>query len=76
MFILIGIFLIFKLFEFYQDKKFKYFGYKTLKIFFSIFIALGLNATSLFSTFEYSKYSTRGKSDLTIDENGRTIGNY
>ncbi len=73
MFILMGIFLIFKLFELYQDKKFKSFGYKILKICFSIFMALGLNATSLLSTYEYSKYSTRGKSDLTIDENGRKL---
>ena len=73
MFILIGIFLSFKLFEFFRDKKLKFFGSKSLKIFFSVLIALGLNATSLFSTFEYSKYSTRGKSDLTIDENGKPL---
>ena len=59
--------------NFFQDKKLKVFGFKSLKIFFSILIALGLNATSLLSTYEYSKYSTRGKSDLTIDENGRPL---
>ncbi len=75
MFILVGIFLSFKLLEFFRDKKLKLFGFKSLKIFFSILIALGLNATSLFSTYEYSKYSTRGKSDLTIDENGKLLQN-
>ena len=73
MFILIGIFMGFKLFESFRDKQLKYFGFKTLKIFFSILIALGLNATSIFSTYEYSKYSTRGKSDITIDESGRLL---
>ena len=73
MFILIGIFLSFKLLEFFRDKKLKVFGFKSLKIFFSILIALRLNATSLLSTYEYSKYSTRGKSDLTIDENGKPL---
>ncbi|MBR47069.1 MAG: hypothetical protein CMC59_00545, partial [Flavobacteriaceae bacterium] len=73
MFILIGIFMSFKLFKSLKDKELKYFGFKTMKIFFSILIALGLNATSLFSTYEYSKYSTRGKSDIRIDESGRVL---
>tara|TARA_A200000113_G_scaffold103968_1_gene93426 strand:+ start:1737 stop:4157 length:2421 start_codon:yes stop_codon:yes gene_type:complete len=73
MFILIGIFMSFKLFKSLKDKELKYFGFKTMKIFFSIMIALGLNATSLFSTYEYSKYSTRGKSDIRIDESGRVL---
>ena len=73
MFILIGIFMGFKLFESFRHKQLKSFGFKTLKIFFSILIALGLNATSIFSTYEYSKYSTRGKSDITIDESGRLL---
>ena len=73
MFILIGIFMGFKLFESFRHKQLKSFGSKTLKIFFSVLIALGLNATSIFSTYEYSKYSTRGKSDITIDESGRLL---
>ena len=73
MFILIGIFLGFKLFESIRDKKLSFFGFRILKIFFSVLIAFGLNATSLFSTYEYSKYSTRGKSDITIDESGRSL---
>ena len=64
---------VFKLFESFRHKQLKSFGYKTLKIFFSVLIALGLNATSIFSTYEYSKYSTRGKSDITIDESGRLL---
>ncbi len=70
MFILIGIFLCFKLFRY---KKINFFGVKSFKIIFATLIALGLNATSLISTFEYSNYSTRGKSDLKIDENGKSL---
>lgn len=73
MFILIGIFLVFKLFESAREKQLKPFGFKSLKIIFSFLIALGLNATSLFSTYEYSKYSTRGKSDITIDQSGKSL---
>ena len=49
--------------------KINFFRLKILKIVFSAFIALGLLQSS---TFEYSS-STRGKSDLTIDENGRFL---
>ena len=73
MFILIGIFLGFKFYESIRKKQLKYFGFKSLKIIFSTLIALGLNATSLFTTFEYSKYSTRGKSDITIDQSGQPL---
>ena len=73
MFILIGIFLVFKLFESLRDKQLKPLGFKSLKIGFAILISLGLNATSLFSTYEYSKYSTRGKSDIRIDESGKSL---
>ena len=76
MFILIGIFIGFKFFESIRDKQLKPFGFKILKIFFSILIAIGLNATSLLSTLEYSNYSTRGKNDLTIDESGKKLETY
>jgi len=36
----------------------------------AVFLALLLNATSLLATREYTKYSTRGKSELTIEPNG------
>ncbi len=36
----------------------------------AVFLALLLNATSLLATREYTKYSTRGTSDLTIESNG------
>lgn len=34
-------------------------------------LGIGVNATSLMATSEYAKMSTRGKSDLTLDENGK-----
>ncbi|MBK57066.1 MAG: hypothetical protein CMC84_07265 [Flavobacteriaceae bacterium] len=73
MFILMGIFLVSKFFEDMKARRLKSFGFKSFKVIVSILIALGLNATSLFSTYEYSKYSTRGKSDITIDERGKLV---
>ncbi len=36
----------------------------------AVFIGLGVNATRLLSTKEYADYSTRGKSELTINPDG------
>ena len=38
--------------------------------------ALGANATNLLATAEYAKFSTRGKSELTINADGtKSVGN-
>ena len=37
-------------------------------------IALGINFASLYTTWEYGKYSTRGKSDLTGGSKNATVG--
>ena len=37
-------------------------------------IAIGINFASLYTTYEYGKYSARGKSDLTSENNTKTSG--
>ena len=37
----------------------------------ALFFAIASNATGLLATQEYSKFSTRGKSELKLDENGK-----
>jgi hypothetical protein len=37
-------------------------------------IAIGINFASLYTVYEYGKYSSRGKSDLTINNNNVTSG--
>lgn len=37
-------------------------------------IAVGINSGPLLTTFEYSKFSTRGKSDLVVKDNNQTKG--
>jgi hypothetical protein len=39
-----------------------------------LIIAFGINFASLYTTYEYSKYSIRGKSDLTSNSSNRTSG--
>ena len=46
---------------------------KTGVLLLAAFFALGLNATSLLATSEYTKFSTRGKSELTLSATGETI---
>ncbi|MGV8092781.1 MAG: hypothetical protein AB2L24_13070 [Mangrovibacterium sp.] len=40
----------------------------------ALLLAVGTNFGRLYTTWEYGKYSTRGKSELTIDKNNQTSG--
>ncbi len=65
--------VIFYIIKFYKEK-----DLKGLFRAFGIFaiagiLAFGANATNLLATAEYAKTSTRGKSELTIDEKGKKL---
>ena len=69
------LFLILIITVFYSYKYVKEKEYKSLIIAFAIFaiagiLAIGANATGLLATAEYTKYSTRGKSELTFSPDG------
>ena len=53
-----------------RQKEFKLFVNKGLKLGFAGLLAIALNATSLLATSEYTDFSTRGKSELSIDASG------
>jgi len=40
----------------------------------AVLLAVGTNFARLYTTYEYGKYSTRGKSELTTDEKNQTSG--
>ena len=65
MLLLLLLFVMVYFFKSIKEKSLKPFAVKTGVLFFSGLLALGLNATSLLATAEYSKFSTRGKSELT-----------
>ena len=47
---------------------------KSLSILFTaLFLAIGLNASTIMSTYEYSKHSTRGVNEITITPDGDQI---
>ena len=69
------LFLILIITVFYTYKYVKEKEYKSLFTAFGIFgiagiLAIGANATGLLATAEYTKYSTRGKSELTFSTDG------
>ena len=69
------LFLILIITVFYSYKFVKEKEYKSLFTAFGIFaiagiLAIGANATSLLATAEYTKYSTRGKNELTFSPDG------
>ena len=62
-------FLVF-LYEHYRNKKLKEYIKSFLTLVTSLIIALLLNATPLLATSEYSNFSTRSSSELSINPDG------
>jgi len=65
---------IFELVDAIRDKHLKAFARTVGCLLFAVFLAVGSNATVLWTTYEYGKYSTRGESELKINENDQTSG--
>ena len=68
--ILIGIMFLVYLYEYYKKNDLKEFVNIFLVLFSSFVLALLLNATPLLATKEYSEFSTRSKSEITINPDG------
>lgn len=67
---LVLIFGVVKLFEAYKEQQFAHFVKSIAVLSAAVILAIGINATPLMATQEYAKFSTRGKSELTITPNG------
>lgn len=70
MLLLMALYVGFQAWQYYQSKEFKTFCYASLLLIIAGGMAIALNATSLLATAEYTQFSTRGKSELTLDANG------
>ena len=68
--ILIGIMFLVYLYEYYKKNDLKEFVNIFLVLFSSFVLALLLNATPLLATREYSEFSTRSTSEITINPDG------
>ncbi|WP_303822752.1 YfhO family protein [Apibacter mensalis] len=69
LFLALGIFGLIELIQSFKTKTLKTFGISSGFFLLAILLALGMNSTRLLSTYEYSKETTRGKSELTISKN-------
>ncbi len=63
---IVGIYLIIKLIEAIQEKEIKPFIERSLILFAALILAVGSTFGELYSTYEYGKYSNRGKSELSM----------
>lgn len=70
----IGIYLIFKLVEAIKTQQLKQFFIASGIFAGALILAVGVNADNLLPTQEYSKYSTRGKSELKTENPDKTSG--
>lgn len=61
---------LYELIDAIRKKEIPVFVKQTLILFGAMMIAVGINSTRLMSTKEYADYSTRGKSELTINADG------
>ena len=73
--LLLLVFTIYFIVKYFRQQE-----YKPLFISLGVFViavvfAVGANATNLMATAEYAKFSTRGKSELTISPEGKKIAN-
>jgi hypothetical protein len=73
-FICILIFVIFEFVYSLRSKLFLKFIRTSLLLILAFLLAIGINFASLYTFYEYGKYSTRGKSDLVTDNANKTKG--
>lgn len=57
-----------------KEKMILQFTKSTIFLLIGTFLAIGVNLTSIYTTYEYGKYSIRGPSELTHDSENQTTG--
>ncbi|MDB2599368.1 YfhO family protein [Flavobacteriaceae bacterium] len=64
---------LYYLFNFYKRKLLKEYFKSIAILFLALFFSIALNASTIMSTYEYSKQSTRGLNEITISPDGNQI---
>ena len=73
-FLFLGIFVLIQLYYSWKEKTFLAFAKSILFLAAGAIIALGMNFTRLYTTWEYSKQTIRSPSELTSDNVNKTTG--
>ena len=68
--LLVLVFGIVKLIETIQKKTYKHFGKAVGILVLAVILGIATNATGIMATKQYADWSTRGKTDITVDING------
>ena len=71
---IVVIMMAFILWESIKEKTLPGFFKRSIIIGLAVILAIGVNFPNLWLTYEYGKYSTRGKSELTADQNHASSG--
>ncbi len=71
MLLLMAVYVVFQAGQHFKENSQKSFAWATARLIVAGILAITLNATSLLATAEYTQFSTRGKSELTLDINGQ-----
>jgi hypothetical protein len=72
--ILVLIYMLFELYQKIKDKQILGFIKASTALLFSVIIAVSINVTNLWTSYEYSKETIRGKSELTSNSDVKTKG--
>ena len=73
-FICILVFIIAEFIFAVRKKEIRQFIKSSLILIIPLLLSVGMNFNSLYTTYEYGKYSTRGKSDLVTNDSQKTSG--
>ena len=74
LFMIILVYGIFELVETIRNKSYMHFVKATGVLFIAALLAVGTHATSLLISSDHTQYTTRGKSELTYNEDNKTSG--
>ncbi|MCF8373148.1 MAG: YfhO family protein [Bacteroidales bacterium] len=72
--IMVGLIFIFEFYHRIKEKELPFFFKAVGVVAIAGIIALGVNITNIWSTYEYGKYTIRGASELTFDKEDQTSG--
>ncbi len=69
-----SVMILFIFIDYLKQKAIKEFLIRSALILAAVVFAIGSNLPSIYLTYEYGKYSTRGKSELTFNKDNKTSG--
>ena len=70
----VGVMVLFIFIDYIKQKAVKEFLVRSALLLVGVVFAIGSNLPSIYLTYEYGKYSTRGKSELTFNKENKTTG--